>query len=216
MEHTLAVHTREDTGKEKAKKLRQQGFIPAVIYGYKGTTKISVKASDFIQMFGEIGEHSIVTLAGDGEKKIQVIVKDFQQDPVKRDIIHVDFLEFEKGKNLRTEIPVHVNGNAAGVKKGGILEVYVTDVEIECFPKDIPDGIPIDVSALEIGDSIHVRDLTVSDKVRILTNPDQVVVSIGMPTKVAKPEEEKEEEELVEEAVAPSIEGESEEEDGQE
>lgn len=202
-EHVLEIQPREGTGKEKARKLRRRGFIPAVVYGYKGTRTVSVKGSDFIRMFEEIGEHSIVTLTQEGKKQTEVIVKDFQLDPVRRDIIHVDFLEFEKGKTLRTEVPIHVQGTPPGVKMGGILEVFVTEVEIECLPTDIPEAIDVEAGALEIGDSLHVRDLKVSDKVRILTNPDQVVVSIGMPTKVERPEAEVE---VVEEAVTPSAE----------
>lgn len=202
-EHVLEIHTREGTGKGKARELRRRGFIPAVIYGYMGTRTVSVRESDFIRMFEEIGEHSIVTLTQEGKKQTEVIVKDFQLDPARRDIIHVDFLEFEKGKTLRTEVPIHVHGTPAGVKMGGILEVFVTEVEIECLPTEIPEAIDVEAGALEIGDSLHVRDLVVSDKVRILTNPEQVVVSIGMPTKVERPEAEVE---VVEEAVTPSAE----------
>jgi large subunit ribosomal protein L25 len=217
-EHLLAIQQREGTGKERAKKLRRDGLIPAVIYGYKGSRSVSVRASDFSRMFDAVSEHAILTLYSDGKKDTEVIVKDLQIDPVKRNVIHVDFLEFERGKVLKTETSIHVEGTAEGVKLGGILEVFITELEIECLPTDIPEAITVNVEELEIGDSIHVRDLQVSDKVKVLTNPDQVVVAVGMPTRVEeeKPEEEEEEEAAAaEEAAVEGEESEQAEEEGE-
>jgi large subunit ribosomal protein L25 len=84
-------------------------------------------------------------------------------------------------------VPVKTEGVPAGVKKGGILEIFIRDVEIECLPRDIPDFVTLDVENLEIGDSLHVKDLKVSETVRIISNPDQVVLIVGHPTKVAAP-----------------------------
>jgi large subunit ribosomal protein L25 len=162
-----------------------------------------VNAIEFGKMFEQIGEHSILTLhADDSGDEIDVIVKSFQLDPVKKHIIHIDFLEFQENKLLRTEVPLKVEGSPEGVKLGGILEVFVRDIEIECFPKDIPDSITVHVDDMDIGDSLHVRDLPSDDKVKILMNPDQVVVAIGHPTKIEAPVEE-EEEELVAEGEVP-------------
>jgi large subunit ribosomal protein L25 len=198
-ERVLDIQIREQVGKEAAHKERQRGFIPAVLYGIKGNKVLTVKAKDFEKMFEEIGEHSIINLNIDNKDKAEVIVKDFQLDPVTKHVIHIDFLEFEKGKALKTEVPIHVTGTSAGVKKGGILETFLRDLEIECLPKDIPDSINIDVSDLEIGDSVHARDISVDDKIKVLTNPEQVVITIGMPTKIEVP--------VVEEEVVP-VEGE--------
>ena len=189
----LDIQLREKTGKEAARKERQRGFIPAVLYGIKGNKVLTVNAKDFEKMFEEIGEHSIINLNIDNKDKAEVIVKDFQLDPVTKHVIHIDFLEFEKGKALKTEVPIHVTGTSVGVKKGGILETFVRDLEIECLPKDIPDSIDIDVNDMEIGDSVHARDISVDDKIKVLTNPEQVVVTIGMPTKIEVPVEEEEE-----------------------
>jgi large subunit ribosomal protein L25 len=206
-EHVLNIALRNETGKEAARKIRRRGYIPAVLYGYKGNRTLAVMANQFEQIWEEIGEHSILSLNIDDKEKAEVIVKDFQLDPVSKKIIHIDFLEFEKGKALRTEIPLHVTGTSKGVKKGGILETFVRDIEIECLPKDIPDSVVIDVTELDIGDSLHARDLTISEKVKILTNPEQVVVAIGMPTKIEVPVEE-EEEVVPVEGEAPAEEGE--------
>ena len=188
----LNIKLREKTGKEAARKERQQGFIPAVLYGIKGNKIQTVKTKDFEKMFEEIGEHSIINLNIDNKDKAEVIVKDFQLDPVTKHVIHIDFLEFEKGKALKTEVPIHVIGDSKGVKVGGILETFLHDLEIECLPRDIPNSVVIDVTHMDIGDSLHARDITVEDKIKILTNPEQVVIAIGMPTKIEEPVEEEE------------------------
>jgi len=198
----LEVKEREQKGKGPVKKLRRQGFIPAIMYGYKGNKPLSIHYSEFQKMFEEIGEHAIITLNIGEEEKIDVIVKSFQMDPVKRNIIHIDFLQIQEGQVLRTEIPVRVIGTSKGIKKGGILEEYVRDIEVECFPKDIPESITIDVTDLDIGDTVHIRDLPVSDKLRILANQEQVVLAVGMPSKIEEPVVE-EAEEAEEEEAAP-------------
>ncbi len=209
----LDIQMRENTGKGAARKERQRGFIPAVLYGIKGNKVLTVKAKDFEKMFEEIGEHSIINLNIDNKDKAEVIVKDFQLDPVTKHVIHIDFLEFEKGKALKTEVPIRVTGDSAGVTKGGILETFLRDLEIECLPKDIPDSVEIDVTDMEIGDSIHARDISVDDKIKVLTNPEQVVVTIGMPTKIEVPVEE--EEVVLAEGEAPAEEGEEQEADAE-
>jgi large subunit ribosomal protein L25 len=197
---TLEIKERDRIGKEAAKKIRREGYIPAVLYGHKGTKSLSVKAYDFISLFEEIGEHSIITLNIEGKERAEVIVRDFQIHPVKKNIMHVDFFEIEKGKLLKTVVPIKINGISVGVKKGGILEVFTRDVEIECLPKDIPDFIAVDIENLDIGDSLHINNMAVDKKISILANPEQVVVTIGTPSVIKAPEE-KVEEELEEVAV---------------
>jgi len=203
----LDIKKRDETGKEIAKKIRRDGYIPAVLYGYKGTKVLSVKAYDFISLFEEIGEHSIIMLNIDGKEKAEVIVRDFQLHPVKKNIIHVDFFEIEKGKLLKTEIPIKVQGESVGVKKGGILEVFAREFEIECLPKDIPAFIAVDIQELEIGDSLHISDIVVDEKISLLANPEQVVITIGTPSVIKAPEEEVEEE--LEEGAIPEEEEEA-------
>jgi large subunit ribosomal protein L25 len=196
---TLDITKREGIGKGAVKKLRREGYIPAVMYGFKGNKTIAVKFTEFKKTFEEIGEHAIVTLNLDGKENIDVIVKAFQLDPVKRNIIHVDFFEVKAGQVLRTEIPIKVEGTSKGVKKGGILEEFVRDIEIECLPKDIPGSITVDITELDIGDSIHIRDLKVGDNIKLISNPEQVVLTIGIPSKIVEPvvEEKVEEVEVV-------------------
>ena len=192
-DNILTIQSREKTGKGAVKKMRRRGIIPGVMYGYKGDKAVSVQGKDFLKLFEDIGEHSIITLSLDEKEKIDAIVKDYQVDPVKRDIIHIDFLQIKAGQLLRTEIPVKVKGVSKGVKMGGILEEYVRDIEIECLPKDLPEAFHIDVTDLDIGDSVHVKDITVGEEIRILSSPEQVVLTIGLPSKVAEPVVEEEE-----------------------
>ncbi|MBN2324656.1 MAG: 50S ribosomal protein L25 [Spirochaetes bacterium] len=199
-ENVLTIQSREQTGKGAAKKLRRRGLIPGVMYGYKGDKAVTVHGKEFLKMFEDIGEHAIITLDLDEKEKIDVIVKDYQVDPVKRDIIHIDFLQIKAGQLLKTEIPVKLTGASKGVKMGGILEEYVRDIEIECLPKDLPEAFYIDVTDLDIGDSIHVKDIQVGEEIRVLSSPEQVVLTIGMPSKIAEPVVE--EEEVTEEAEA--------------
>ena len=203
--NVLDVNKREKTGKEIAKKLRREGYIPAVLYGHKGTQSVSVKESDFLNFFEEVGEHSIISLNIDGGEKAEVIVKDFQLHPIKKNIMHVDFFEIEKGKLLKTEIPIRVEGTAKGVKKGGILEVFIRDIEIECLPKDIPDFILVNIEDFDVGDSLHIKDIKVEENITILDNSEQVIITIGTPTVIKAPGEEKEK--VPPEGEAPAEEG---------
>ncbi len=207
-DNVLAIQSREQTGKGAVKKLRRQGLIPGVMYGYKGDKAVMVQGKDFLKMFEDIGEHSIITLDLDEKEKVDVIVKDYQVDPVKRNILHIDFLQIKAGQLLRTEIPVKIKGVAKGVKMGGILEEYVRDIEIECLPKDLPEAFYIDITDLDIGDSIHVKDITFGEEIRVLSNSEQVVLTVGLPSKIAEPVVEEEE---LEEAAEAAGEGAAEE-----
>ncbi|MDA3852144.1 MAG: 50S ribosomal protein L25 [Spirochaetaceae bacterium] len=201
MEHkTLIAQTRTELGKGATGRLRKEGMIPAIIYGYKDLLNISVNAREFHSSFKTISENTIIDIALD-KKSYQVLVKDFQSDIVKGSIEHLDFYEIEKGKVLKTRVPLKLNGNPPGVKEGGILVQKVEELEIECLPKDLPEVMPVDISAMNIGDSIHVRDLVVAKGLRILDNEDNTVVGISAPKTVTVDEETEEEEELVEEEV---------------
>jgi len=188
--HVLDSQRREKLGKKGAKKIRRNGYIPAVLYGHSANRNISIKALDFETLFNEAGEHSIISVNINGKESFDAIVKDFQIDPIKKDIIHVDFFEIERGKLLKTEVPIKMIGTSNGVKKGGILETTIKDIEIECMPKDIPNFIKVDVTDLEIGDSLHVKNVKVARGVRIISNADQVVLSIVTPSVMAAPVEE--------------------------
>ena len=186
----LEASTREETGKSKLKPLRKEGFIPAVVYGEgKKTTSIKVGRRSVLRLIHEHHiENAIINLkiCGD-EKKLKdatVIIKELQRDPVKDEIIHIDFNQISLTKEIKVKIPIGTKGEPVGVKvDGGSLEHILWELEIECLPTQIPEKIEVEVSELKIGDTIHVKDLAVPKEVKVLQDPEQVVLSVAAPVK---------------------------------
>ena len=184
-EIVLKVRPREKRGKEHAKKLRRSGFIPAVVYGQKTpSVLLEIENKSFSALLrGGLGENVLVTLTisdqKDGERK--VLIREIQRDPVKGDIVHVDFHEISLTKKLTIQVPIHLVGMAAGVKDGGILQHVLRELEVECLPTAIPEKIEVDVSNLNIGDSIHVADIKV-ENVEILSDPQSSILTVVPPT----------------------------------
>lgn len=202
MEHkTLSVELRDQFGKGPSRRLRSKGKIPAVIYGVKENVSITVDAREFGQKFKTISENTIITLDF-GKDQTDVLIKDYQDDIIKSTIDHVDFMEIEKGKLLKTHIPVVLTGNSPGVKEGGVLVQKINEVEVECLPKDIPSDIEVNLDNLQIGSSIHVSDISNMPGVNILVSPEEAIVVVNHP-KAAVVETEVEDEEVVEETVEP-------------
>lgn len=210
----LKAKIREEIGKEAVKKLRRQGFIPAVVYKGKDSVNIKVFLKDFFEVIHtRAGENVIVNLQLEADSKSKgkgqsspkrlsrnAIIKEIQYHPVKGNILHVDFNEISLTELLTVKVPVKVSGEAQGIKEGGILEHILWEVEVECLPTQIPGDIPVDVSDLKIGDSILVKDLKVPEGVKVLTDPKITVVSVAVPH-VEVPEEVKPEEEKLEPEV---------------
>ena len=175
---TLTVKRRVAGGKGPARRLRHAGNIPAVIYGHREPVVISIDEREFHREFKTVSESTIITIHVEGED-YDVLIKDYTENLVTGKITHIDFYEIERGKILRTHVPLHLTGVAPGVRAGGILEHPLHSIEVECLPKDIPQIIEVDISALDVGHSIHVADLAENPDVKYLTNPDQVVVLVA-------------------------------------
>jgi large subunit ribosomal protein L25 len=188
---TLTIEERKIESKGTNRRLRRMGKIPAVIYGHNKPLHISIDEHEFITKFKDIPENIIINMIL-GEKKIDVLVKDYQEDLIKGKIIHLDFYEIEKGKLLRTRVPVHLTGTAIGVKEGGLLEHLLHDVEVECLPGDLPEDILIDITELRMHHPIHIKDIPSLKGVKFINPEDQVVCLIV--AKAAVIEEVKEEE----------------------
>jgi large subunit ribosomal protein L25 len=181
-ELTLEVSRREGTGKGVATKLRQQGKIPAVVYGgHRESVAIEVDrkaVADLIQK-SEHGIRSIFLLKMAGtDQQRHAMIKDIQIDPVSRKMQHIDFIRIMMDEVVRTTVPVHLNGTAIGVKEGGLLDWQVRDLHIECLPNAIPDSIEIDISNLGHHDYIRISDLPATQGVKILDDPERVVVGV--------------------------------------
>ena len=202
-EVSLAVEKREIMGKGPAKKLRSTGRIPAVIYGQgEQTVPLTLDGKAFHTILhSHHGENVIFEIQIPGRKTgLKAILREVQHEPVTGEILHVDFQHISMTKKITVQVPVSLVGSPDGVKnKGGILEHILHELEVECLPTDIPEHIEVDVSPLDVGDSIHVRDIPVT-KVKILTDPDRSVATVVPPTIIKAPVEKEElEEELIEE-----------------
>jgi large subunit ribosomal protein L25 len=202
---TLSAEKRLELKKGASRRLRRAGKIPAVMYGHSGTAAVTIDAIEFGRKFKTISENTIINLQVDSDA-YDVLVKDFQEDILKGTITHIDFYEIERGKMLRTNVPMHTIGTPVGLLEGGLLEVLLHQLEVECLPKDIPEVIEVSIEALDVGSSIHLGDIAPPDNVRFLL-PDETVVAIVTAPK-AIIEEEEEEEGLEEGELAEGEEGE--------
>lgn len=207
---SLAVEKRDDSEiKNKvSRKLRGKDYIAAVVYGLKKEpVSIKVKEKEFKDLLKGRSIYSLIfDMHIDGvkkDKKETVLIKEFQRDPITREFLHVDFLRIQMEKEIETTVPVHIINEeiAIGIKEGGgVLQHGLRELHISCLPADIPDHIEYDIKDLNMGVAIRVSDINISDKIKILNDPEEVVVSIIHPTQLK--EEELVTEEAAEEEVA--------------
>lgn len=179
----LEILPREKLGSNAAKKYRKQGFIPVELYGH-GENNIHglVRRSELIKILHEThGESVVISAKINGQKK-QIILKDIQVHPVRDEILHADFLILHAEEEVEIEVPVVIVGEAPGVKAGGILEVITRTLAVRALPANIPPHIEVDVSSLNVGDSIHVKDIPTKN-FTIAEDPETVVVVVAAPTK---------------------------------
>jgi large subunit ribosomal protein L25 len=181
LETIVAAQPRASRGKNEARRTRMSGRIPAVVYGaFKDPVAVSVNPKDVTRILrSKTGHNSIFDVDIEGVEKTPVIVADEQYDPIKGNLLHIDLRRIDLTRKLRLHIPVHVTGEAKGVKQqGGVLDVVTKSVEIECIPDDIPDQFDIDVTELMIGNAIRVSGLPVKEGIRILTAGDAVIAHV--------------------------------------
>jgi large subunit ribosomal protein L25 len=180
-EIVVSATSREDRGKNAARRLRRQGLVPGIVYGGKGgTIAVSVDPKSLQKVLrSEAGRNAILKLDVTGVGATSAILKSWQVDPIKETFLHADFYRIAMDVAIRVTVPVQVRGEARGVKvDAGILELIMREIEVECLPGDIPESIAADVTDLGINDALRVSDLPVSAKVKILESPDQVVVHV--------------------------------------
>ena len=178
---TVEAETREEFGKNEARRMRRSGRIPAVVYGAGGPAlSIAVDPRKILAVLqSESGHNAIFTLEIHGKAPVRVMIRDWQAEPVRGDLLHVDMMRIARDAKLRVKVPVHITGEAKGVKvQDGILEPLLREVELECLPDDIPDHITVDVTELMLGQSLRVANLPVGEKVKVLTDPNRVVVHV--------------------------------------
>jgi len=158
----VKAEARADQGKGASRRLRHEGLVPAIIYGAdKDPVAISVNHNEFVKHLEDEAFYSHVLTIDVAGSKEKAILKDLQRHPAKPIVMHADFLRIDEKSALRVHVPVHFVGEdmAPGIKAGGVLTHNMNDVEVQCLPKDLPEFIEADVSAMEIGQSIHLSEL---------------------------------------------------------
>jgi len=203
----LKVKLRNDTGKEVNKKFRREGIVPGVLYSPHDEKNLllKIKREALLKLLSGKKLGIIDLEIDDGQKNFKrlAIVKDIQYNPLKKRMVHVDFYGVTLKEKLTIEVGIELIGEPAGVKEGGILEIELREVEIECLPSQVPESFKADISHLTINDHLTVGELDIPKGIELLTETDRIIASVHPPTKIEEvaKEEEEEEEEAAEEVA---------------
>ena len=200
----LKAERRQETGKGEARALRRNERVPAIVYGSKlDPVMLSIGTAEFDKIVRDNGIQGVfLNLAVDGESKKArtVMLKEVQMDVFQKEYLHIDFHEIDMDTKVTVSVPVRVVGSAKGViEDGGVLQIIRRELDVFCKPVDVPDDIAIDVSAMEIGDAVHVEEIDLDDKIEIPHEVDFTVITLVPPT--AEEEVEEDEDLLDEEGV---------------
>ena len=189
----LSAQTRSTVGRSAVNKIKAQGLVPACIYGgHDKPQNLTLNKREISNLLSHAtSEHVLVDLEiADGGKtsSLLALIQEVQHHPLKRDVLHVDFHAVRADEKLHAEIPVEPFGEPAGVKNfGGILEIALHSLEVECLPKDLPELIRIDVSGLNVGEAIHVKDIALPEGVSVRADGDLTVVRVAAPKVEVEP-----------------------------
>lgn len=210
--HSIEAELRTETGKGAARTIRRDGLIPGVVYG-RGNDPRSIKV-DPLDIEKLLHSNAIfdLTFVGEdgGEDEATVIIKDYQKDVIKQNLLHVDFQFISMDEKITVSVPMRLEGDALGVRNGGVLQHLLREIEIDALPAEIPEEITIDISELEVGESLAVADLELSEGLDLVTESDEVIVTVVTPTELV---EEDEETEAEDEFLEPEVIGEDDEEE---
>ena len=178
---TIAAEPRQSRGKNEARRLRASGMAPAVVYGAKlDAIPVSLSPKEVRKILNSTtGHNTIFNVAVNGGETTPVMIVDWQSDPVRETLLHVDLKRIDLTKRMAVKVPVHTTGEAKGVKiQGGLFEIVTREIEIECLPNEIPDGFTVDVSELMIGQNLRASDIPVTGSLKLLSPPDQVIAHV--------------------------------------
>lgn len=180
---TISAERRVEVGKGAARSLRRKEMIPAVLYRGGDSQPIKFSKKDLLKFINTTaGQQVMVNLQfEDGTSKL-ALMKDYQIDPIKGELLHADFFEVSLTEKVKVSVHVSIVGEPVGVKRdGGILQYLLREIEVECLPDRIPSHIKLDISNLEIGQSLHVGDIKLEEGIKVITDPDEVVVNVVAP-----------------------------------
>ena len=185
---TLKASKRESLARATTNKLRNEGLIPAVVYGQEeAPVTVSVDNLELLKTVRDEGRNAIIGLKIENGETVDVMLHEYQTHPVKGDVIHADFYIVDMKSEMDVEVPLNLVGEAVGTKEGGILQQPMYELQVRAKPRDIPEEITVNVEHLEIGDSINVEDLPKAEEYEFLDEPDATIANI------LPPEEEEEE-----------------------
>lgn len=180
-EQTIAAEIRESRGKNEARRLRARGLTPAVIYGHgMEALVVSVSPKEILKILhSSTGHNTIFSLDVKGGETTPVMIVDWQLDPIKESLLHVDLKRIDLAKRIRVSIPVHLRGEAKGVKQqGGLLEIVTREIEVECLPNEIPDHFTVDATELLIGQSVRAGEVILDGSMKLLSPADSVLAHV--------------------------------------
>ena len=187
---TLKATKREDFKSSTTKQIRQGGLVPAVVYGKEKESKhVSVDSISLLKMVRDEGRNAIISLDLEGDEPVDVMLHDYQIEPIKDELVHVDFYIVNMSQEMDVEVSLRLEGEAQGSKDGGVLQQPLYELQVRAKPNNIPDEITVDIAALEIGDSITIADLPVSDKYEFLEDSDTTIATVLQPDTLDEEEE---------------------------
>lgn len=186
----LTAQVREKAGKGVARSLRRNNMVPAVLYSHGKSMPIAMGDKEMRNVLNtEGGEHALISLKLDGaadKSDRMALIKDYQVDPVKGNLIHVDLMEVAMDEKVKVSVAVHITGTSIGVKEGGIFQYGLRELDVECLPHQIPDSIEVDITPLKVNESVHVRDIQVAEGIKIITDADATLATIQPPISAEK------------------------------
>lgn len=184
--------------KNDIKRMRKEGRLPGILYGHKEKSRrIALDTKEFSKILEILHKEAVTVNLQIEKKEYLCVIKSIQHNPVTDELLHIDFQHIHKGEKIKALVPIHTLGEAPGIKQGGMLDIHLHEVRVKCLPADIPSHIDVDISSLDLGDTIHLRDLKIPN-VEFETTGDTAVVSVLVPRAVVaevKPEEKPPEEE---------------------
>lgn len=186
----LTAQVREKAGKGVARGLRRNAQVPAVLYSHGKSTPISMGNKEITKILNtEGGKHALLNLTlqgGTAAAERMALIKDYEVDPITGKLMHIDLMEVAMDEKVKVHVSVHLTGNSIGVKEGGILQYGLHQVEIECFPQQIPSHFDVNIAAVKVNESLHVRDIQLPEGVKVLNDPLATIVTIQPPVSDAK------------------------------
>jgi large subunit ribosomal protein L25 len=199
MSFKIKAEKREVFGKNASRRLRKEGIVPVILYGSnEANVPLALEKEALLKILrSETGENTVFEVSFNSETR-NAMIKDLQLDPVSDEIMHADLIQIAMDKVVRVSVPVVTVGDAVGVKtEGGFVDFITREVEIECLPQEIPEHIEIDISHLHLRQAFKIGDVDIPEGIKLISDPDSILVHIELPTKEEEIEVEKEEEEEV-------------------